>query len=176
ISVTQEGWLLCDNFVSKDFGRNFTEFFPSYAFPYKDSFVKSILVSPQGGNSIYLTFASQASQSDITLFVLADVNQGWKKVYPTVNGKVITIPVEDTMTSVLNFVNNRWLRSNKFSKKYKLDLEDIEIGGTGAARTATMLVKTVSTRNKTQDYNVIVYLNYSDNKGWAVSDEEWRLI
>jgi len=176
IAVTQEGWFVADNLVSKDFGRNFDEFFPSYAFPYKDSYVKSILVSPQGGNSVYLTFSNKSDPSSITLFVLADVNQGWKRVYPMVDGKVITIPVEDTMTSVLSFVNNRWLRSNKYSGKYKLDLEDIDVSGSGPSRTATMLIKTVSARKKTQDYNVVLSLDYSTGKGWTVTDEKWRLI
>ena len=56
IGVTEEGWLLADNMVSKDYGRSFSEFFPSHAYPYKDAYVKSIVVSPQGGNSIYLTY------------------------------------------------------------------------------------------------------------------------
>ena len=176
VAVTQEGWFIADNLVSKDYGRNFNEFFPSYASPYKDSFVKSILVSPQGGNSIYLTFSTKSDPSNITLFVLADVNQGWKRVYPTVDGKVITIPVEDTITSVLSFVNNKWLRTNKYSKKYKLDLEDIDVTGSGASRTATMLIKTISVKKKTQDYNVVLSLDYSNSKGWTITDEEWRLI
>lgn len=176
IAVTQEGWLIADNLVSKDFGRNFTEFFPSYAFPYKDSFVKSILVSPQGGNSIYLTFSTVSDRSNITLFVLADVNQGWKRVYPTEDGKVITVPVEDTMTSILGFVNNNWLGANKYSKKYKLNIEDIDVSGAGPSRTATILIKAVSKGKKTQDYNVVLSLDYSHSKGWVISDEKWRII
>jgi hypothetical protein len=176
IGVTEEGWLLADNMVSKDYGRSFSEFFPSHAYPYKDAYVKSIVVSPQGGNSIYLTFSTPIDPSEITLFVISDVNSGWKRIYPTVDGRVITIPAEDSMTSILSFVNNKWMQTNKYSKNYKLDLEDIEVLGQGSSRSVTMLIKTISSLKKSKNYHVALSLDYLPEQGWVVKDEKWRFI
>ena len=175
IAVTQDGWLLADNLVSKDYSRSFSEFFPSFAFPYKDSYVKSVMVSPQGNNSVYLTFSSASDPSGITLFILNKVEDGWKKIYPTVDGKVASIPVEDTITSVLNFINNKWMSSNKYSKKRKLELEDINITGNGSTRTVSLVLRT-SNSSVSKDYQVVLSLDYSMDKGWKIVDEKWRFI
>jgi len=176
IGVTEDGWLLADNLVSKDYGRNFSEFFPSHAYPYKDAYVKSIVVSPQGGNSIYLTFSTPIDTSEITLFVMSDVNSGWKRVYPTVDGKIVTVPAEDSMTSILSFVNNSWLQTNRYAKNYRLDLEDIEVGGEGRYRSVSMLIKAVSSVKKSRNYHVALSLDYVTEKGWVVREEKWRFI
>ena len=177
IGVTEEGWLLADNLVSRDYGRNFSEFFPSHAYPYKDAYVKSIVVSPQGGNSIYLTFSTPVDSSEITLFVMSDVNSGWKRIYPTVDGKVITVPAEDSMTSILSFVNNHWLQSNRYSKKYRLDLEDIEVLGEGRSRSVSMIIKAISSiKKRSRNYHVALSLDYVPEQGWVVKDEKWRFI
>jgi hypothetical protein len=176
IGVTEDGWLLADNMVSKDYGRSFSEFFPSHAYPYKDAYVKSIVVSPQGGNSIYLTFSTPIDPSEITLFVMSDVNSGWKRIYPTVDGRVVTIPAEDSMTSILSFVNNKWMSSNRYSKNYKLDLEDIEVVGQGRSRSVTMLIKAMSGIKKSRNYHVALSLDYVPEEGWVVKDEKWRFI
>jgi len=176
IGVTEEGWLLADNMVSKDYGRSFSEFFPSHAYPYKDAYVKSIVVSPQGGNSIYLTFSTPIDSSEITLFVMSDINSGWKRIYPTVDGRIVTIPAEDSMTSILSFVNNKWLPTNRYSRNYKLDLEDIEVVGQGRSRSVTMLIKAVSGVKKSRDYHVALSLDYVPEQGWIVKDEKWRFI
>jgi hypothetical protein len=177
IGVTEDGWILADNLVSKDYGRNFFEFFPSHAYPYKDAYVKSIVISPEGGNSIYLTFSTPVDSSDITLFVMSDVNNGWKRIYPTVDGRVITIPAEDSMTSILSYVNNHWMQSNRYSKTYKLDLEDIEVVGQGRSRSVSMLIKAISSiKKRTRNYHVALSLDYLPEQGWVVRDEKWRFI
>jgi hypothetical protein len=174
-AVTQEGWLIADNLVSRDFGKSFAEFFPSYAFPYKESYVKSIIVSPQGNSSVYMTFSTKTDTSNITLFILNRVEDGWKKIYPTVDGKVTSVPVEDTMTSILNFINNKWMTSNKYSKKRKLELEDINISGAGSNRTVALVLRT-SNSKVAKDYQVVLSLDYLMDKGWKVVDEKWRFI
>ena len=175
ISVTQDGWLLSDNLVSRDYGKSFSEFFPSYAFPYKDAFVKSIIVSPQGNNAVYLTFATKSDPGNITLFILNRIEDGWKRIYPTVDGKIPNVPVEDTITSVLNFINNKWMSTNKYSGKRKLELEDINITGTGSKRTVSLVLRTVSSK-VSKDYQVVLSLDYSTGSGWKIIDEKWRFI
>lgn len=175
IAITQEGWLLADNFVSKDYGRSFSEFFPSYAFPYKDAYVKSIIVSPQGNNSVYLTFATRSDQGNITLFIMTKIEDGWKRIYPTVDGKITNVPVEDTITSVLNFINNKWMSTNKYSKKKKLELEDINISGNGSNRTVALVLRS-STSKVAKDYQVVLSLDYLMDSGWKIVDEKWRFI
>ena len=176
IGVTEEGWLLADNLVSRDYGRNFSEFFPSHAYPYIDAYVKSIVVSPQGGNSVYLTFSTPIDPSEITLYVMSDISSGWKRVYPTVDGKVVTVPAEDSMTSILGFVNNHWLQNNKYSKNYRLDLEDIEVTGDGRSRSVSMLIKAVSSKKSSRNYHVALSLDYVPDEGWVIRDEKWRFI
>jgi len=176
IGVTEEGWLIADNMVSKDYGRSFSEFFPSHAYPYKDAYVKSVVVSPQGGNSIYLTFSTPIDPSEITLFVMSETNSGWKRIYPTVDGKVVTVPAEDSITSILSFVNNKWMPTTKYSKNHKLDLEDIEVAGQGRSRSVTMLIKVHSDVKKSRDYHVALSLDYVAEQGWIVKDEKWRFI
>ena len=175
ISVTQDGWFLADNLVSKDYGKNFSEFFPSYAFPYKDAFVKSIIVSPQGNNAVYLTFSTRSDSANITLFILNRIEDGWKRIYPTVDGKIPNVPVEDTITSVLNFINNKWMSTNKYSGKRKLELEDINITGTGSKRTVSLVLRTASSK-VSKDYQVVLSLDYSTGSGWNIIDEKWRFI
>ncbi|MEI6093155.1 MAG: SH3 domain-containing protein [bacterium] len=175
IAVTQEGYLLADNFVSKDYGRSFYEFFPSYAFPYKDAYVKSIIVSPQGNNSIYLTFSTRSDQSNITLFIMSKIEDGWKRIYPTVDGKIVNVPVEDTITSVLNFINNKWMKTNKYSKNKKLELEDINISGNGSNRTVALVLRSTGFK-ASKDYQVVLSLDYLMDTGWKIVDEKWRFI
>ncbi|MCX6112809.1 MAG: SH3 domain-containing protein [Proteobacteria bacterium] len=175
IAITQDGWLLADNLASRDYGKSFSEFFPSYAFPYKDSYVKSIMTSPQGNNAVYLTFSTRSDSSNITLFVLNRIEDGWKRIYPTVDGKVMSVPVEDTITSILNFINNKWINTNKYSKKRKLELEDINITGNGSKRTVSLGLRTSSSK-VSKDYQVVLSLDYLMDGGWKIVDEKWRFI
>ena len=174
IAVTQDGWLVADTLVSRDFGRNFEEFFPSYALPYKDTSVKGILISPHGVNAVYLTLSSTASPSDITLYMLTSQELGWRKIYPAVDGSMVTVPVEDTFTSILKFINNKWLKAGKHPKKGKVDIEDIELGGKGAERNVSIMVTTVDKEKK--NYHVSLQLSYTISDGWKVLDEKWSLI
>ena len=105
------------------------------------------------------------------------VNSGWKRIYPTVDGKVITVPAEDSMTSILRFVNNHWLQSNRYSKKYRLDLEDIEVLGEGRSRSVSMIIKAISSiKKRSRNYHVALSLDYVPEQGWVVKDEKWRFI
>lgn len=175
IALTPDGWLVADNLFSKDQGRSFGEFFPAYAFPYKDTYVKSVMVSPQGNNSIYITFATSTDPSNITLFVLGKIEDGWKRIYPTADGKVFTVPVEDTVTSILGFINNKWLRVNKNTKNKKVDLDDISVSGTGNKRTVSILLRSFE-KTAVKDYQVLLSLDYTVGSGWKVREEKWRFI
>ncbi len=175
IAITQEGWLVADTMVSRDFGNSFEEFFPSFALPYKDAYVKGILASPQGINAIYLTFSSRANSGNMTLYTLISPEQGWRKIYPVTEGTPVIIPAEDAMSSILKFINNKWLRNNKYSKKGKIDIEDIELGGSGPSRIVSMMVTTLIDGKK-KNYHVSLSLDYSASRGWAISNEKWSFI
>jgi hypothetical protein len=122
-----------------------------------------------------MTFSTSTDSSSITLFILNRMEDGWKKIYPTVDGKVTSVPVEDTMTSILNFINNKWMSANKYSKKRKLELEDINISGSGSNRTVSLVLRT-SNSKVAKDYQVVLSLDYLMDKGWKVVDEKWRFI
>jgi hypothetical protein len=175
ITVTHEGWLIADNLFTKDQGRSFGEIFPSYAFPYRDTYVKSVMVSPQGNNSIYMTFASNTDSNNITLFVLGKMEDGWKRIYPTADGKIFTVPVEDTVTSILAYINNKWLRANKNTKNKKIELNDINVSGNGNKRTVSIMLRSFESKD-TKDYQVLLSMDYSVGSGWKVKDEKWRFI
>jgi len=175
IAVTQDGWLLADNLVSRDFGRNFEEFFPSFAFPYKDAYVKGILISPQGVNAVYLTFSSRSNSGNMTLYMLLSSERGWRKIYPSSEGSVVIVPAEDAMTSILKFLNNKWLKNNKYSKKGLIDIEDIDVVGEGISRNVGMMVTRTINGNK-KNYRVSLLLDYNALKGWTVNNEKWSLI
>lgn len=175
IAVTQEGWLVADTMVSRDFGMSFQEFFPSFALPYKDAYVKGIIASPQGINAIYLTFSSRANSGNMTLYTLISPEQGWRKIYPVADGSAVTIPAEDAMSSILKFINNKWLRNNKHSKRGKVDIEDIELGGEGSSRIVSMMVTTFA-NGKKKNYHVSLSLDYEAKNGWTISNEKWSFI
>ncbi len=175
IAVTKEGWLVADTMVSKDFGKNFEEFFPSFAEPYKDAYVKGILVSPQGVDAIYLTFSSKTSPGNMTLYMLVSPEQGWRKIYPATDGAAITVPAEDTLSSVLKFINNKWLKNNKYSQKGRVDIEDIDVGGIGSSRTVSMMV-TTAIEGKKKNYHVSLSVNYDLVRGWSIKQEKWSFI
>ncbi len=175
IAVTQDGWLLADNLVSRDFGRNFEELFPSFAFPYKDAYIKGILISPQGVNAVYLTFSSRSNAGNMTLYMLLSSERGWRKIYPASEGSVVIVPAEDAMTSILKFLNNKWLKNNKYSKKGFVDIEDIDVNGEGISRNVSMMVTRKFGGNK-KNYRVSLLLDYDALKGWTVNNEKWSLI
>ncbi|MBN1113860.1 MAG: hypothetical protein JXA66_00825 [Oligoflexia bacterium] len=174
INVTCRGHLLADNLISRDYGKSFTEFFPSYAFPYKDAFVKNLMVSPHGKDSVYLTFSSYSNPNDMTLFVLNRVEDGWKRIFPTIGDEIFVVPVEDTMTSVLRFVY-KWINKAGHPYKGRIDIEDISIQGERSRRTATLLLK-VTNHGKVSRFHTILKLSFSGDRGWTSLDEQWRYL
>jgi hypothetical protein len=181
IAVTTQGYLLVDNLISKDYGKTFQEFFPAYAFPYEDSYIKNIMTSAQENGAVYISFSAGSNPNLISLYVLGNSEAGWKRIYPTIEGAVITVPMEDTMTSVLKFVN-LWLIRVQSQAKAKstavrgnLELEDISVQGIGRDRTATLVLKTGSQSN-VKKYLTTLSLRYEAEKGWQITDEKWRHI
>ena len=175
IAVTQEGWIIADTLVSRDFGKSFEEFFPSFAEPYKDAYVKGILISPQGVNAIYITFSSKLDPSDMTLYMLVSLEQGWRKIYPVADEASVTVPAEGSLSSILKFINNKWLKNNKYSKRGRVDIEEIDVAGTGSSRTVSMMVSTYI-NGVEKDHHVSLSLIYEIKKGWSVVKEKWSFI
>jgi len=168
IAITDEGWLLADNLISKDFGKTFLEFFPNYAFPGSDYNVKSVIYSPGGMGTVYLTFYKKNDDSNLVVFVLNEFAKGWKKVYPIASNQVDEIPQEDTTTAVLRFVNE-WLDSKKF------ELDNIGIQSFGNKVVAALVLRESSNKKNDRFYTVLK-LEFAYTGGWKLLDEKWRAI
>ena len=99
----------------------------------------------------------------MSLFVVNDVKSGWKRIYPTIDGKILTIPVEDTMTSILRFVNSRIHKSAKPPIKGEIEVVDISIQGESKNRVATLVTK-VSSNKRMKKYLTTLTLEYNVKK------------
>lgn len=172
ISITKEGWVLLDNLYSKDFGINFSELFPKYAYPFKDAVVKSIISSPEGKTDIYLTFSSASNISEMVLFVLdtKKIDEGWKRVYPNQDGKLISVKVQDSFSSILSFINNSFINSQKNNN---LDIEDLTISSENDIWIASLLLRD-SKINKKKILNL--KLRYNLETGWQIIEQIWKKI
>lgn len=172
ISVTKEGWVLLDNLYSKDFGINFSELFPKYAYPFKDAVVKSIISSPEGKTDIYLTFSSASNTSEMVLFVLdtKKIEEGWKRVYPNQDGKLISVKVQDSFSSILSYINASSINSQKYND---LDIEDLTISNENDIWIASLLLRdSKSKKNKI----LSIKLKYNLEKGWQTLEQVWKKI
>lgn len=170
LEIDRNGVLYIDNYVSSDYGRTFQEIFPSYAFPYKNTFIRNLMISPQDKDSIYLTFASKEDQDNITMFVLDKGKKVWKKVYPSIDGaKYITVPAEDSSVSVLKFLNEKWI--NKIDKTNHL--QNLSISSSCGQVKTKMLVRDKKEKTK---HEVTMILKYDNLEGLKVIKEVWRVI
>lgn len=175
IVVTKDGYLIADNLISKDYGKTFTDFFPIYAFPYYDTIVKKIMIS-DNENSIYITFASKSNDKDMTLFMKNIKDDFWVKVYPSIDGEnIVKIPIINIKESIISFIKTNWMLSNK--RYNKTNLVNFDIDNFGNDFIATMILDSHDYNQKTvMKHQVVLLLNFSYDKGWAVKDEKWRFI
>lgn len=168
ITITKQGWVIADNLYSKDFGITFSELYPEYAFPFKETYVKSVIASPQSEFDIYMTFSSYKNNDKIALFVIntKNINDGWKKIYPNKDNKLISIKVEDTFTSVLNYSNNY------ISKKYKsFEINDISIKKDNNKYYVDLLLS-----NNKNELILILELAYNIETGWEIKSKSVKKI
>jgi uncharacterized protein YgiM (DUF1202 family) len=171
LEIDKKGYLYIDNYISMDYGKTFKEIFPSYAFPYKNTFIRSLMISPQDKDSIYLTFASKEDQDNITMFVLDKDKKVWKKVYPSVDGKkYVTVPAEDSSISVLKFLNEKWIKKINNADH----LQNLSVYNSDDGKIKTRML--INNKKEKTKHEVTMVLGYDISKGLKVIKEIWRVI
>jgi len=168
IAITEKGWIIADNLYSTDYGINFSEIFPKYAFPVKDAYVKNILASPTAKSDLYLTFSSKKDSSQMILYVLntEKIEEGWKRVYPNIDGSLQIVKVDDSFTSIVNFISNYLIKQKKI-----YEIQDVNIKENENSWDASLLLT-----SKKDKYIVNMNLVYNLSKSWQILKETWIKI
>lgn len=168
IAIADNGWVIIDNLYSKDYGVNFSELFPKFAYPFKDAYVKSIIASPQAKTDLYLTFSSLRDQNLMVLYVLniEKIDEGWKRVYPNIDGKLNIVKVEDSFKSIINFISSYLSKKNS-----NFEIQDININQKEFKWDTSVLIY-----GKKDKHIVNFILTYNIDKGWQIEQETWNKI
>jgi len=168
IAIADNGWVIVDNLYSKDYGINFSEIFPQYAFPFKNTYVRSIIASPQAKKDLYLTFSSGDDHNLMALYILniEKLDEGWKRVYPNIDGKLNIVKVDDSFKSIVNFLSNYIAKKNK-----TYEIQDININ-----QKDTNWLTNVLVYSKKDKFIVNFILKYNLELAWQIEKETWNKI